>query len=84
MLAVGLLVPPAATVYLLTNSTNALFWGGAVIGGGAACTAVLAGWWLNIEQGPAIVLLLGILFVLAFLFSPRYGILFRKSPRAES
>jgi ABC-type enterochelin transport system permease subunit len=30
MLAIGLLVTPAATVYLLTDSTHAMFWGGAV------------------------------------------------------
>ena len=33
MLALGLLVTPAATVYLLTDSTNAMFWGGSLLGG---------------------------------------------------
>ena len=75
MLALGLLVTPAAIVYLLTDSTNALFWGGALIGSLGSAAAVLLGWWLNIEQGPAIVLLLGLLFVIAFIFSPRYGLL---------
>jgi hypothetical protein len=75
MLALGLLVTPAATVYLLTDSTHAMFWGGALLGGLASAFAVLAGWWLNIEQGPAIVLVLGAVFVLlAFLFSPKYGL----------
>ncbi|RPJ31642.1 MAG: metal ABC transporter permease [Verrucomicrobiaceae bacterium] len=77
MLAVGLLVAPAATIYLLTDSTNALFWGGALLGGLAASFAVLAGWWLNIEQGPAIVLVLGAIFGISFLFSPKYGLLGR-------
>jgi ABC-type Mn2+/Zn2+ transport system permease subunit len=36
---------------------------------------VLAGWWLNIEQGPAIVLVLGAVFLVVFLFSPKYGLL---------
>lgn len=75
MLAVGLLVTPAATVYLLTDSTGKLFWGGALLGGLASAFAVLAGWWLNIEQGPAIVLMLGAVFLLAFLFGPKYGLL---------
>jgi|688.fasta_scaffold34483_2 ABC-type Mn2+/Zn2+ transport system permease subunit len=75
MLAIGLLVTPAATVYLLTDSTNALFWGGAVLGGIASALAVLIGWWINIEQGPAIVLVLGLLFLIAFLFSPKYGLI---------
>lgn len=75
MLALGLLVTPAATMYLLTDSTEALFWGGAILGGVCATSAVLIGWWLNIEQGPAIVLVLGAVFLLAFLFSPKYGVI---------
>ena len=80
MLALGLLVTPAATVYLLTDSTSALFWGGSLLGGLASAFAVLAGWWLNIEQGPAIVLVLGVVFLLAFLFGPKYGLLRRLVP----
>jgi ABC-type Mn2+/Zn2+ transport system permease subunit len=75
MLALGLLVTPAATVYLLTDSTGAMFWGGSLLGGLASAFAVLAGWWLNIEQGPAIVLVLGAVFLVVFLFSPKYGLL---------
>ena len=32
-LTLGLLVGPAATVYLLTNKPSHLFWGGGIIGG---------------------------------------------------
>jgi manganese/iron transport system permease protein/iron/zinc/copper transport system permease protein len=78
MLALGLLVAPAATIYLLTDSTSALFWGGALLGGLASAFAVLAGWWLNIEQGPAIVLVLGVVFLAAFLCGPKYGLLWRR------
>ncbi len=77
MLAIGLLVAPAATVYLLTDSTHAMFWGGALVGGLTSAIAVLAGWWLNIEQGPAIVLMLGGVFAMAFLLGPKYGLLAR-------
>lgn len=75
MLAIGLLVTPAATIYLLTDSTNKLFWGGALLGGLGSGFAILVGWWLNIEQGPTIVLTLGALFLAAFVFSPKYGLL---------
>ena len=81
MLALGLLVTPAATMYLLTDSTNALFWGGSLLGGIASAAAVLLGWHLNIEQGPAIVLVLGAVFLLAFIFSPKYGLLRRAAGR---
>jgi ABC-type Mn2+/Zn2+ transport system permease subunit len=82
MLALGLLVTPAATVYLLTDSTNAMFWGGSLLGGLAAVLAVLAGWWLNIEQGPLIVLVLGLMFLIAFLFGPKYGLLARSKRKS--
>jgi len=77
MLALGLLVAPAATVYLLTDSTNALFWGGSLLGGLASVLAVLIGWWFNIEQGPAIVLVLGTVFLVVLLLGPKYGLLRR-------
>lgn len=75
ILAVGLLVTPAATVYLLTDSTTALFWGGALLGGLCSAGAVILGWHLNLEQGPTIVLTLGAVFLLALILSPRYGFL---------
>lgn len=81
MLALGLLVTPAATIYLLTDSTNALFWGGSVLGGVASAAAVVIGWHLNIEQGPTIVLILGVVFLIAFLFGPKYGLFARTRVR---
>nr|MCU0781366.1 metal ABC transporter permease [Akkermansiaceae bacterium] len=81
ILALGLLVTPAATVYLLTDSTNALFWGGSLLGGVCSAGAVILGWHLNLEQGPTIVLALGAVFLLAFVFSPRYGLLAKRPQR---
>ena len=75
VLSVGLLVTPAATVSLLTDRTSALFWGGGLIGGIGSILAVLVSGKLGIAPGPAIVIVLGILFVLAYLFSPKYGLL---------
>ena len=75
VLSVGLLVTPAATVSLLTDKTPALFWGGGLIGGLGSIAAVVLSSPLGIAPGPAIVILLGILFILAYLFSPKYGLL---------
>jgi ABC-type Mn2+/Zn2+ transport system permease subunit len=58
-----------------------LFWGGSLLGGLAAAFAVLVGWWFNIEQGPAIVLVLGAVFLVVFLFGPKYGLLRRLGSR---
>jgi len=78
VLSVGLLVTPAATVSLLTDKTSALFWGGGLIGGAGSIVAVLLSGYFGISPGPAIVILLGILFILAYLFSPKYGLLVPK------
>lgn len=78
VLSVGLLVTPAATISLLTDKTSALFWGGGLIGGIASIVAVFVSSPLGIAPGPAIVILLGILFILAYLFSPKYGLLSQK------
>ena len=75
VLSVGLLVTPAATVSLLTDKTPALFWGGGLIGAFGSIAAVVISGPLGISPGPAIVILLGILFILAYLFSPKYGLL---------
>lgn len=81
VLSVGLLVTPAATVSLLTDKTPALFWGGGAIGGVGSVAAVVLAGRLGISPGPAIVIVLGILFILAYLLSPKYGLL---SPRRIS
>ena len=75
VLSVGLLVTPAATVSLLTDRTSALFWGGGLVGGIGSIAAVLLSGPLGISPGPAIVIVLGVLFVLAYLFSPKYGLI---------
>lgn len=79
VLSVGLLVTPAATVSLLTDKTSALFWGGGLIGGLGSLLAVVLSVPLGIPPGPAIVILLGILFILAYLLGPKYGLLSPKS-----
>lgn len=79
VLSVGLLVTPAATVSLLTDRTSALFWGGGLIGGVGSIIAVLLSGKLGITPGPAIVIVLGLMFVAAYLFSPKYGLLAPKS-----
>jgi len=75
ILALGLLVAPAATVYLLSDSCAALFWGGGLVGAFGSCAGLLISYWLNLPAGACIVLLLGLMFSVAYIFSPRYGIL---------
>ena len=75
VLSVGMLVAPAATVSLLTDKTSALFWGGGALGAIGAAVGVLISGPLGMAPGPVIVMLLGVLFLLAWVFSPRYGVI---------
>lgn len=75
VLSVGMLVAPAATVSLLTDRTSALFWGGGALGAIGAAAGVLLSGPLGLAPGPVIVMLLGVLFLLAWVFSPRYGVI---------
>jgi len=75
VLSVGLLVTPAATISLLTDKTSALFWGGGVLGAVGSVAAVLLSGKLGITPGPSIVIVLGALFIFAYLLSPKYGLL---------
>ncbi len=75
ILSVGLLVIPAAIMLLYTDRTSAIFWGGAIIGGLSSVTGIFLAQLINIPAGPAIIILLGGIFLLSFLLSPRHGVL---------
>lgn len=77
LLSLGLLILPAATMYLLSDSYQAMSWGGAALGVGGAVTGLIVSYWANIPSGPSIVMVLGVLFILAYLFSPKYGVITR-------
>ena len=70
VLSIGLLVVPGAIVSLYTNNTKWLFWGGGLVGCLGSVVAVVLSIPLNIPTGPAIVLVLGTLFVAAYLTNP--------------
>ena len=74
ILALGMLIAPAATIYLLSDSLATMFWAGGILGSAGSCIGLLISFWLNLPSGPCIVLVLGGVFLLAYLFSPRYGI----------
>lgn len=75
VLALGLLIAPAATIYLLSDSVNKMFWGGGFLGAFGSCAGLMLSYWCDLETGPCIVLLLGCIFLAAYLFGPRYGIM---------
>ena len=80
IMLLGLLIAPAATVYLLCDSYPAMLWGGGVIGMFGSCTGLLLSYSFDLPSGASIVLVLGVIFFLAYLFSPRYGLVRRLRP----
>lgn len=76
-LTIGLLVAPAATLCLLTDRTNTIFWGSGLLGGCGSVLAFFLSYPLGWHLGACIALVLGAAFLLAYLFSPKYGILRR-------
>jgi ABC-type Mn2+/Zn2+ transport system permease subunit len=80
IMLLGLLIIPAATVYLLCDSYPAMLWGGGAIGAFGSCTGLLLSYRLNLPSGACIVLVLGVIILLAYLFSPRYGLIRRLRP----
>jgi manganese/iron transport system permease protein/iron/zinc/copper transport system permease protein len=79
ILSVGLMVAPAATIYLLTNNARTLFWGGGIIGGLGSVAAFFISYPLGWSVSSTIILVLGSLFLLAYIFSPRYGLFSRRA-----
>jgi ABC-type Mn2+/Zn2+ transport system permease subunit len=77
ILALGMLIAPAATIYLCSDSFSAIFWGGGILGTLGSCAGLFVSYWLNLPSGACIVLVLGLIFLCAFLFSPRYGLIRR-------
>lgn len=74
-LTLGLLVAPAATMYLLSNRSGMMFWGGGIIGGLGSVTAFFLSYPLGWHLGATIIVVLGVIFLLAYIFSPKYGLL---------
>ena len=74
-LTLGLMVAPGATMYQLTNRASLMFWGGGLIGAGGSVAALFLSYPLGWHLGATIIVVLGIIFLLAWIFSPKQGLL---------
>ena len=74
VLSLALLTTPAATIYMLCDSPRLVFWGGAFLGAGASMISLVACYWMDVPAGAMIVVVLGFLFLVSYLFSPKYGL----------
>jgi manganese/iron transport system permease protein/iron/zinc/copper transport system permease protein len=70
-LTLGLLVGPAATMYLLTDKPSQLFWGGGLIGALGSLIAFLISFPLGWHLGATIILVLGVIFLLTYILTAK-------------
>lgn len=75
ILSVGLMVTPGAAAYLCTDNPRLIFLGGGIIGSLGSVAAFFLSYPLGWSIGSTIVLVLGVVFLAAYLFSPKYGFL---------
>ncbi len=73
----AMLVTPAATAYLLTKRLPIMMALSALIGAVSGVMGLYLSYYVNVASGAAVVLVATGLFMLAFLFSPRQGIVSR-------
>ncbi|MGY3743083.1 metal ABC transporter permease [Leuconostoc inhae] len=78
ILIVAMLITPAATAYLLTNRLSHMMIVAAVFSVISSVIGLYMSYTFNWASGPAIVLTAAVFFSLAFLFSPKQGIIFKK------
>lgn len=75
ILVLALLITPAAAAYLLVPRLHQVMLVGAGIGVFSSISGMYLSYYYNLPSGPAIVMVVSLLFSFALLFSPRYGIL---------
>lgn len=78
ILIVAMLITPAATAYLLTNRMSHMMIVAAIFSVISSIVGLYLSFTFNWASGPAIVLTAAIFFTLAFIFSPRQGIVFKR------
>ena len=82
ILVVALLITPASTAYLLTNDLSKMILLSALFGAIASVAGLHFSFTYNLPSGAVIVLAAATMFVLAFLFAPEQGLVWRKVKKA--
>lgn len=78
ILVVAMLVVPPATAYLLTDDLKTMLWIGAGIGILSSIFGYLGAHWIDASAAGMMSVAAGFFFVLAFLFSPRHGVVTKR------
>jgi len=75
LLVMSLLVGPAITAYLLVKELHKMMLLGSIIGAFSSIAGMYSSYYFDLPSGAAIVLVIFVFFLLAFLFSPSQGVL---------
>ncbi len=73
----AILVTPAATASLLARRLPPMMGLAALFGALSGVIGLYASFYLNVASGPAVVLVATLFFVLAYLFAPGRGVIWR-------
>ena len=82
ILVVAMLITPGATAYLLTNRFDRMLAISAAVAVGSSIAGTLASFHIDGATGPCIVLTQAAIFLMAFLFAPKAGLLRRERAAA--
>lgn len=77
VLVVAMLIIPGSTAYLLTDRFSRMLLIAPALAAGCAVAGIYASYYLDTATGPMVVLAQGTVFALAYLFSPRQGVVGR-------
>lgn len=83
-LVIAMVVTPGATAYLLTDRFQRLILMALGIGAGTSFVGAYASYFLDGATGGIIVVLQTVIFLLAFLFAPKHGLLAARSRAREA
>lgn len=84
ILVVAMLIIPGAIAHLLTDKFDKMLLIASGVSVAACVTGAYASYYLDVSTGGAMVLVLGVIFILTFIASPRYGILSRLLVKYQS
>jgi manganese/iron transport system permease protein len=82
-LVAAMLVTPPAAAALLTRRLSTMIGVSAAIGAFSSLVGLYISFYLNVASGAAIVLVATLIFLLAFFFAPRRGVVWSNSGRAH-
>jgi manganese/zinc/iron transport system permease protein len=77
ILVIALMIAPAASAYLLTDNLKAMFFIAGLIGIISSISGFYFSYWLNSTPSGGIAVMTGLIFLLAYLFSPKHGVVLK-------